>query len=253
MSFQVGDEVICVNGRKNRGNKGHIIFVQEHPYKIKVQFVNGTQSVLQAASNFELCDGKRKRGEGDEDEKEDDIPPLLDSDEEDEDCDKKTVARKRKTKGRKARTEEKKTQDREINTISRRIARAQQDFLTTTNIRSQNTTSRRNKRAQLDQTTTTNITSQDTTSRGIARAQQDQTTTTNIRSQDTTSRRNKRGTSYADHRFNIETMLRRYQVIPPTSEQLLMHEQRALTSLFMYYDRCGFENITPAEEFVQLE
>jgi hypothetical protein len=207
MNFQNGDEVICVNGKKNRGNKGHIILVQEHPYKIKVQFVNGTQSVLQAASNFELCDGKRKRGEGDEDEKEDDIPPLLDSDEEDEDCDKKTVARKRKTKGRKARTEEKKTQDREINTISRR-----------------------NKRAQ-----------------------QDQTTTTNIRSQDTTSRRNKRGTSYADHRFNIETMLRRYQVIPPTSEQLLMHEQRALTSLFMYYDRCGFENITPAEEFVQLE
>ena len=184
MNFQNGDEVICVNGKKNRGNKGHIILVQEHPYKIKVQFVNGTQSVLQAASNFELCDGKRKRGEGDEDEKEDDIPPLLDSDEEDEDCDKKTVARKRKTKGRKARTEEKKTQDREINTISRR---------------------------------------------------------------------NKRGTSYADHRFNIETMLRRYQVIPPTSEQLLMHEQRALTSLFMYYDRCGFENITPAEEFVQLE
>ena len=207
MNFQNGDEVICVNGKKNRGNKGHIILVQEHPYKIKVQFVNGTQSFLQAASNFEHCDGKRKRGEGDEDEKEDDIPPLLDSDEEDEDCDKKTVARKRKTKGRKARTEEKKTQDREINTISRR-----------------------NKRAQ-----------------------QDQTTTTNIRSQDTTSRRNKRGTSYADHRFNIETMLRRYQVIPPTSEQLLMHEQRALTSLFMYYDRCGFENITPAEEFVQLE
>ena len=230
MNFQNGDEVICVNGKKNRGNKGHIILVQEHPYKIKVQFVNGTQSFLQAASNFEHCDGKRKRGEGDEDEKEDDIPPLLDSDEEDEDCDKKTVARKRKTKGRKARTEEKKTQDREINTISRR-----------------------NKRAQQDQTTTTNITSQDTTSRGIARAQQDQTTTTNIRSQDTTSRRNKRGTSYADHRFNIETMLRRYQVIPPTSEQLLMHEQRALTSLFMYYDRCGFENITPAEEFVQLE
>jgi len=218
MSFQVGDEVICVNGRKNRGNKGHIIFVQEHPYKIKVQFVNGTQSVLQAASNFELCDGKRKRGEGDEDdnkegdemeedEKEDNIPPLLDSDEEDEDCDQLTVARARKRKSREARTEEKKTQDREINT----------------------------------------------TSRGIARAQQDQTTTTNIRSQDTTSRRNKRGTSYADHRFNIETMLRRYQVIPPTSEQLLMHEQRALTSLFMYYDRCGFENITPAEEFVQLE
>ena len=207
MNFQNGDEVICVNGEKNRGNKGHIILVQEHPYKIKVQFVNGTQSVLQAASNFELCDGKRKRGEGDEDEKEDDIPPLLDSDEEDEDCDQLTVARARKRKSREARTEEKKTQDREINTISRR-----------------------NKRAQ-----------------------QDQTTTTNIRSQDTTSRRNKRGTSYADHRFNIETMLRRYQVIPPTSEQLLMHEQRALSSLFMYYHRCGFEDIIPAEEFVELE
>ena len=61
--------------------------------------------------------------------------------------------------------------------------------------------------------------------------------------------RDKRGSSYADHRVHIETTLRRRQRLPPTSEQLLMHEQRCLSSLFMYYHRCGFENIAPAEEF----
>ena len=61
--------------------------------------------------------------------------------------------------------------------------------------------------------------------------------------------RDKRGSSYADHRVHIETSLRRRQRLPPTSEQLLMHEQRCLSSLFMYYHRCGFENIAPAEEF----
>ena len=65
--------------------------------------------------------------------------------------------------------------------------------------------------------------------------------------------RDERGTNYADHRLHIETSLRRHQRLPPTSEQLLMHEQRALTSLFMYYHRCGCDNIAPAEEFAELE
>ena len=63
----------------------------------------------------------------------------------------------------------------------------------------------------------------------------------------------KRGTNYADHRLHIETSLRRHQRLPPTSEQLLMHKQRALTSLLMYYHRCGCDNIAPAEEFAELE
>ena len=70
---------------------------------------------------------------------------------------------------------------------------------------------------------------------------------------DAKARKDKRGASYADHRLHIETSLRRHQRLPPTSEQLLMHEQRALTSLFMYYHRCGCDNIAPAEEFAELE
>ena len=42
--------------------------VQAHNFKIKVLFEDGTDSKLQFASNFEHCDGKRKRGEGDEDD-----------------------------------------------------------------------------------------------------------------------------------------------------------------------------------------
>ena len=59
----------------------------------------------------------------------------------------------------------------------------------------------------------------------------------------------KRGTTYADHREDVEARLKRFQKEPPTSEQLLLHEQRAITSLFMYYHRCGCDNIMPAEEF----
>jgi hypothetical protein len=118
MSFQIGDHVNCIFRRgKDYGNVGHVSVVQAHNFKIKVLFEDGTDSKLQAASNFEHCDGKRKRGEGDEDdnkegdemeedEKEDNIPPLIDSDEEDEDCDQLTVARSRKRKSREARTED---------------------------------------------------------------------------------------------------------------------------------------------------
>ena len=63
----------------------------------------------------------------------------------------------------------------------------------------------------------------------------------------------KRGTTYADHREDVEARLKRFQKEPPTSEQLLIHEQRAITTLFMYYHRCGCDNIMPAEEFAELE
>ena len=118
MSFNIGDQVVCVNKKvKAVGKVGHVSVVQAHNFKIKVLFEDGTDSKLQFASNFEHCDGKRKRGEGDEDdnkegdemeedEKEDNIPPLIDSDEEDEDCDQLTVARARKRKSREARTED---------------------------------------------------------------------------------------------------------------------------------------------------
>ena len=69
----------------------------------------------------------------------------------------------------------------------------------------------------------------------------------------TKTRMKERRLNYADHRIHIETSLRMHQQLPPTSEQLLMHEQRCLSSLFMYYHRCGCYNITPAEEFAELE
>ena len=76
---------------------------------------------------------------------------------------------------------------------------------------------------------------------------------TQDREANTAAQRGKRGSNYADHRLHIETSLRRHQQLPPTSEQLLMHEQRCLSSLFMYYHRCGFENVAAAEEFAQLK
>ena len=76
---------------------------------------------------------------------------------------------------------------------------------------------------------------------------------TQDREANTAARRGKRGSNYADHRLHIETSLRRHQRLPPTSEQLLMHDQRIISSLFMYYHRCGCDNIAPAEEFAELE
>ena len=85
------------------------------------------------------------------------------------------------------------------------------------------------------------------------RARQGDEKKTQDREVNAKAHQDKRGTNYADHRLHIETSLRRHQRLPPTSEQLLMHEQRALTSLLMYYHRCGCDNIAPAEEFAELE
>ena len=95
MNFQIGDHVICVNRKvKDHLKVGNVRVVQAFNHKIKVCFEDGTESKLQAANNFEhFEDGKRKRGQGEEDdnkeenEKEDDIPLLIDSDEENENCD----------------------------------------------------------------------------------------------------------------------------------------------------------------------
>jgi hypothetical protein len=104
MNFRVKDKVVCVNKRGiDRNKKGRVSAVQAHTSKIKVVFEDGTESVLQAACNFEHCEGKKKRGEGDEDdnkegdekeedEKEYDLTPLFDSDDEDKDYDQSTSA-----------------------------------------------------------------------------------------------------------------------------------------------------------------
>ena len=69
MNFQIGDHVICVNKRgKDHLKVGNVRVVQAFNHKIKVRFEDGTESNLQAANNFEhFEDGKRKRGQGEED------------------------------------------------------------------------------------------------------------------------------------------------------------------------------------------
>ena len=70
MNFQIGDHVVCVNKRgKDHLKVGHVRAVQAFNHKIKVRFEDGTESKLQAANNFEYFeDGKRKRGQGEEDD-----------------------------------------------------------------------------------------------------------------------------------------------------------------------------------------
>ena len=69
MNFQIGDHVICVNRKvKDHLKVGNVRVVQAFNHKIKVRFEDGTESTLQAANNFEYFeDGKRKRGQGEED------------------------------------------------------------------------------------------------------------------------------------------------------------------------------------------
>ena len=69
MNFQIGDHVICVNKKvKDHLKVGNVRVVQAFNHKIKVCFEDGTESKLQAANNFEYFeDGKRKRGQGEED------------------------------------------------------------------------------------------------------------------------------------------------------------------------------------------
>ena len=69
MNFQIGDHVICVNRKvKDHLKVGNVRVVQAFNHKIKVCFEDGTESKLQAANNFEYFeDGKRKRGQGEED------------------------------------------------------------------------------------------------------------------------------------------------------------------------------------------
>ena len=69
MNFQIGDHVVCVDKRgKDHLKVGNVRVVQAFNHKIKVRFEDGTESTLQAANNFEYFeDGKRKRGQGEED------------------------------------------------------------------------------------------------------------------------------------------------------------------------------------------
>ena len=69
MNFQKGDHVVCVNTKgKDHLKVGYVRAVQAFDNKIKVCFEDGTECKLQAANNFEhLEDGKRKRGQGEED------------------------------------------------------------------------------------------------------------------------------------------------------------------------------------------
>ena len=61
--------MICVNKKgKDHLKVGYVRAVQAFDNKIKVCFEDGTECKLQAANNFEhLEDGKRKRGQGEED------------------------------------------------------------------------------------------------------------------------------------------------------------------------------------------
>ena len=61
--------MICVNRKvKDHLKVGNVRVVQAFNHKIKVRFEDGTESTLQAANNFEYFeDGKRKRGQGEED------------------------------------------------------------------------------------------------------------------------------------------------------------------------------------------
>jgi len=70
MNFQKGDHVVCVNTKgKDHLKVGYVRAVQAFDNKIKVCFEDGTECKLQAANNFEhLEDGKRKRGQGEEDD-----------------------------------------------------------------------------------------------------------------------------------------------------------------------------------------
>ena len=62
--------MICVNKKgKDHLKVGYVRAVQAFDNKIKVCFEDGTECKLQAANNFEhLEDGKRKRGQGEEDD-----------------------------------------------------------------------------------------------------------------------------------------------------------------------------------------
>ena len=62
--------MICVNKKvKDHLKVGNVRVVQAFNHKIKVRFEDGSESTLQAANNFEhLEDGKRKRGQGEEDD-----------------------------------------------------------------------------------------------------------------------------------------------------------------------------------------
>ena len=136
----------------------------------------------------------------------------------------------RKRKSRQSRTEDKLTQDREVN-------RAQQQGVRQSRTEDKLTQDREVNRAR---------------QQGVRQSRTEDKLAQDCEA-NTAAQRGKRGSNYADHRIHIETSLRRHQQLPPTSEHLLMHEQRCLSSLFLYYHRCGFENIAAAEEFAQLK